>query len=180
MTKVVFLFLGFSFGISKASAIDLRDYLTENDIKSIGAIIANNIFSTNTIDTILIASEINDNWVLKGRFIDEKGSSFRLELDGQNCKLIDVRKVDSLGNTSMVNLDSLICISSPEIAHSIAELICVSIFGNTIFEQKPYTAKLTNNVWIVEGSLNKDELGGAFYIELEKNTSEVLKIKHGK
>ena len=42
MTKVVFLFLGFSFGISKASAIDLRDYLTENDIKSIGAIIANN------------------------------------------------------------------------------------------------------------------------------------------
>jgi hypothetical protein len=68
-----------------------------------------------------------------------------------------------------------------ETAIRIAEAIWLPIYGNGIYETKPFVARLNNaNVWIVEGTLDKDEVGGVPYIEIQKKDCKILNVIHTK
>ena len=56
-----------------------------------------------------------------------------------------------------------------------------------LFKERPFTAKLENGVWMVEGTLYcgqppKTEgcLGGVAEIEIGKDDGRVLRVSHGK
>ncbi len=66
-------------------------------------------------------------------------------------------------------------------AIKIAEAIWFSIYGNEIYQNKPYQIKLIGDtVWSIEGSLPEDLLGGVPYIEIDKRDCRILKVTHGK
>ena len=72
-------------------------------------------------------------------------------------------------------------VSTPEIAVQIADIILSKIYGEKKIEkQKPFFVKLENDIWIIEGHLEKGYLGGVAYIELSKKNGEVLKVIHTK
>ena len=68
-----------------------------------------------------------------------------------------------------------------ETAIKIAEAIWYPIYGEMIFEEKPFVARLKNpGVWIVEGTFKYDVFGGVAYIEIQKKDCKILKVTHGK
>jgi hypothetical protein len=64
-------------------------------------------------------------------------------------------------------------------AIKIAEAIWYPIYGDEIYDEKPFKAELKDSVWIVRGTLNYD-VGGVAYIEIQKCDCKILKVKHGK
>jgi hypothetical protein len=72
-------------------------------------------------------------------------------------------------------------VPNKETAIKIAEAIWLPIYGDEIYEKKPFVARLKNaKVWIVEGTLEKEEVGGVPYIEIQKKDCKILKVYHGK
>ena len=72
-------------------------------------------------------------------------------------------------------------IPTAEMAIQIAEIILKNIYGNEKIEgQKPFSVNIENDIWIIEGHLEKGYLGGVVYIELSKKNGEVLKVIHTK
>lgn len=68
-----------------------------------------------------------------------------------------------------------------ETAIRIAEAIWLPIYDDQIYQSKPFVARLKNaHVWIVEGTLDKDEVGGVPYIEIQRKDCRILKVYHGK
>ena len=67
-------------------------------------------------------------------------------------------------------------IPDAETAKKIAEAVWFPIYGEAIYDEKPYQTKLENGIWIVEGTL-KSELGGVAYIEIQKSDGKVLKVE---
>jgi hypothetical protein len=70
-----------------------------------------------------------------------------------------------------------------ETAIKIAEAIWFPIYGKKVLRQKPYKVKLIDEtIWIVEGTLKGIPfvVGGTAYIEINKNTGEILKVTHSK
>ena len=65
-------------------------------------------------------------------------------------------------------------------AIKIAEAIWLPIYGERIYKKKPYTVKLENGVWIIEGTLPRNSKGGVPYIEIQKTDGKILKVMHGK
>lgn len=65
-------------------------------------------------------------------------------------------------------------------AIKIAEAIWLPIYGEGIYNKKPFVAKLQGEVWIVHGSLPSQMIGGVPVIELSKKTGEILRVSHGK
>lgn len=66
-------------------------------------------------------------------------------------------------------------------AIKVAEAIWLPIYGDDIYTQRPFKAKLVNsNVWVVEGTMEKNMAGGVAYIEIRKKDCKVLKVSHGK
>jgi hypothetical protein len=66
-----------------------------------------------------------------------------------------------------------------ETAIKIAEAIWYPIYGDEIYDEKPFKAELKDSIWIVQGTLNYD-FGGVAYIEIQKSDCKILKVKHGK
>ncbi len=64
-------------------------------------------------------------------------------------------------------------------AIKIAEAIWHPIYGDDIYDEKPFIAELKDSVWIVHGTLNHD-IGGVAYIEIQKSDCKILKVSHGK
>jgi hypothetical protein len=72
-------------------------------------------------------------------------------------------------------------VPTAEIAFQIAESVLINLFGKeTIEEEKPFSINLENDVWIIEGSLEKGFKGGVAYIEIRKSDGEILKVTHTK
>jgi hypothetical protein len=75
-------------------------------------------------------------------------------------------------------------ISTPKIASQVAEIIWTQIYGvENIKKQKPFSVNLENDIWIIEGSWdrsNNDTDGGNAYMEINKNTGEIIKVIHTK
>jgi hypothetical protein len=65
-------------------------------------------------------------------------------------------------------------------AIKIAETIWLPIYGERIYRKKPYTVKLKNGVWIIEGTLPTNSKGGVPYIEIQKTDGKILKVMYGK
>ena len=66
-------------------------------------------------------------------------------------------------------------------AKRIAEAVWLPIYGKSVLNEKPFKARLTNEgVWVVEGSLPKDMLGGVAYIEISRRDGRILEVTHGK
>ena len=65
-------------------------------------------------------------------------------------------------------------------AIKIAEAIWLPIYGERIYEKKPFVAKLQGEIWVIQGSLSSQMLGGVPTAEISKKTGEILKVSHGK
>lgn len=62
----------------------------------------------------------------------------------------------------------------------IAVAVWVPIYGEKqIASEAPFRAVLNGNVWVVEGTLTKDSLGGLAVAEISKIDATVLRISHG-
>lgn len=72
-------------------------------------------------------------------------------------------------------------VPTEEVALQIAESVLTQIYGKEKIEnEKPFSINLENDVWIIEGFLNKELLGGVAYIEIRKCNGEILKVIHTK
>lgn len=71
-------------------------------------------------------------------------------------------------------------VPNEETAIKIAEVILLSIYGEKIYTNRPYSIELRNGVWIIEGTLPKNYQGGVPYIEIQKKDGKILKVIHGK
>ena len=66
-------------------------------------------------------------------------------------------------------------------AIAIAVAVWVPIYGEEqILMQKPYTATLVNDTWVVEGSLPKNMAGGVARAEIAKKDGRIVRVTHGK
>jgi hypothetical protein len=71
-------------------------------------------------------------------------------------------------------------VPNEETAIKIAIAVLIPIYGKeTIENEKPYVAKLKDNVWHVNGSL-KSGVGGVAVTEIDKKTGAILRVSHGK
>ena len=67
-----------------------------------------------------------------------------------------------------------------ETAIKIAVAVWEPIYGaEHIASEKPYQARLTNDVWFVEGSLPKDAAGGVAEAQIAKEDGKILNVSHG-
>lgn len=64
-------------------------------------------------------------------------------------------------------------------AIKLAEIILFSTYGERINKSRPFKAKLSSNIWRVNGTLNYD-VGGVPYIEFRADDCKVIKIGHSK
>lgn len=72
-------------------------------------------------------------------------------------------------------------ISTKASAIKIAEIVWLNVYGSQIYDDKPFIATLKDRkVWIVEGTLAKNKLGGVPYIEIQKSDGKILKVSHSK
>jgi hypothetical protein len=68
-----------------------------------------------------------------------------------------------------------------ETAKKIAEVVLYPIYGRSIKYQKPFKVTLIENkIWVVEGTLSKNTVGGVFHIEMQKENCTILNVSHGK
>lgn len=72
-------------------------------------------------------------------------------------------------------------IPDSETAIKIAQAIWLPIFGNLIYESKPFHARLLeDSIWIIEGTLPEGAVGGVPYAAIRKSDCSVLKVVHTK
>ncbi len=73
-------------------------------------------------------------------------------------------------------------VPNESVAKKIAETILIPIFGKKeIRSQRPYAVELVNDsIWVVQGVVKEEIIGGGFYIEIQKRDCKILKITHGK
>jgi hypothetical protein len=72
-------------------------------------------------------------------------------------------------------------VSTPDMAFRIAELVLNNIYGKQkIDAEKPFSINLENDIWVIEGHLEAEYLGGVAYIEIRKSNGEILKVIHSK
>lgn len=68
-----------------------------------------------------------------------------------------------------------------ETAVRIAEAVWIPIYGERkINAEKPFKARLQNDVWIVEGSISKGIKGGVAIAEIAKTDGRIVRVSHGK
>jgi hypothetical protein len=64
-------------------------------------------------------------------------------------------------------------------AIKIAEAVWLPIYGPAIYDKKPFTAKLKESTWVVEGTLPKNMLGGVPIAEISRIDGRVTRVSHG-
>lgn len=63
----------------------------------------------------------------------------------------------------------------------VAEAILIPIYGQTTVEgERPFTAKLTGNVWKVTGYLPPGVDGGVAEAWIDRRDGRILRVTHGK
>jgi hypothetical protein len=66
-------------------------------------------------------------------------------------------------------------------AGRIAEAVWIPIYGEEhIKSERPFKARLENDVWTVEGTLPKGFVGGVAIAEISKSDGRILRVSHGK
>lgn len=93
----------------------------------------------------------------------------------------NVAKANKANNQNDNNVDTVNYVPNEETAIKIAEAIWLPIYGEKIYNQKPYIVSLVNDsIWVVTGTLAENKRGGVAYIEIQKKDCKVLKVIHGK
>lgn len=73
------------------------------------------------------------------------------------------------------------CVPDEQTAIKIAEAIWYPLYGDAIFEQKPYYVQLEDGFWIVTGSIpDTTFFGGTAYIKFQKSDCKVVNVYHTK
>ena len=67
-----------------------------------------------------------------------------------------------------------------ETAARIAEAVWLPIYGKIIEEEKPFKVSLSNDVWIVHGTLPPNVSGGTARAEISKTSGCILRVTHGR
>jgi hypothetical protein len=63
----------------------------------------------------------------------------------------------------------------------VAEAVLVPIYGaKQINSEKPLSAKLDGDVWVVTGTLPSGMVGGVAEVKISKQTGEIVGMIHGK
>jgi hypothetical protein len=63
----------------------------------------------------------------------------------------------------------------------IAEAVFIPIYGESnIRSEEPFVARLSNNVWTVEGTLPTNYMGGVAMARISKEDGRILWLIHGK
>jgi hypothetical protein len=71
-------------------------------------------------------------------------------------------------------------VPTKNVAIKIAVAVWEPIYGaEHIASKKPYRARLTNGVWVVEGSLPEGAVGGVPEAEISKDDGRILRVSHG-
>lgn len=66
-------------------------------------------------------------------------------------------------------------------AIKITEAILLPIYGEKIYDEKPFTTKLQgDSIWIVTGSLKEGVDGGVASVKIKVKNGEILEVSHGK
>jgi hypothetical protein len=90
-------------------------------------------------------------------------------------------KEDQKGNVMQSYMPENGFVPTEQVAAKVAEVILIPIYGEeNIKNQKPFTVSLVDDVWVVKGSLPKDQLGGEFIIKLAKRDGRILQVSHSK
>ena len=71
-------------------------------------------------------------------------------------------------------------VPNAETAIKIAEAVWLPIYGGAVLKKKPFVARLVNDVWVVEGTLPTESVGGVPLAEISKKDGKVLRVSHGK
>jgi len=91
------------------------------------------------------------------------------------CNVVRVNK-QYLNDVVTINY-----VPNEETAIKIAEAIWLPIYGERIYNQKPYMVSLLkDSVWVVTGTLAENKRGGVAYIEIQKKDCKILKVEHGR
>lgn len=65
-------------------------------------------------------------------------------------------------------------------AIKIAEAVWIPIYGQKQIEsEKPFQARLSGEVWIVEGTLPRGDEGGVALAEISKSDGRIIRVTHG-
>lgn len=70
-------------------------------------------------------------------------------------------------------------VATEQTACQIAEAVWLQVYGDVIYNSRPFNATLKDSVWIVQGTLHF-ERGGTPYMEISKRDGKILKIVHYK
>lgn len=69
-------------------------------------------------------------------------------------------------------------------ATKVAEIILIGVYGERVVEQRPFVAKLSGGLWIIDGTFHCPKgnvcKGGTAHIEISKSDGRVKDISHGK
>ena len=65
-------------------------------------------------------------------------------------------------------------------AIKVAEAVWLPIYGEEIYNEKPFKAVLKGNVWLVSGSLQEGWLGGVATAAISKKDGRILRVVHYK
>ena len=72
-------------------------------------------------------------------------------------------------------------VPNERVAIKIADAVLSQIYGeDTINQEKPLSAKLNGDVWIVKGNLPITVKGGESIIKISKKSGEILFVCHDK
>ena len=70
-------------------------------------------------------------------------------------------------------------VANEEVALRLAEVVWLSIYGDEIYDHKPFKAKLQDSIWVVDGTVHA-KLGGAPHIVLQKKDGKIIDVTHFK
>lgn len=71
-------------------------------------------------------------------------------------------------------------VPNEETAAKIAESVWLSIYGNKIYDQKPYHVKLfKDSIWVVNGNVPSGTFGENAHIEIRKKDGKILTVYMG-
>ncbi|MBB3121583.1 NTF2 fold immunity protein [Pseudoduganella violacea] len=95
----------------------------------------------------------------------------------EKFKELQVSEVGSVPKGGFFPKDGFV--SNEETAIAIAVAILIPIYGKkNIDAQKPFSAKLKGNTWVVQGSFEKST--GVAEVDISKKSGEILRVIHGK
>ena len=96
------------------------------------------------------------------------------------CRADNFNNTKVIHNSNNIEKQTMNYVPDKETAKKIAEAIWLPIYGERIYNQKPYVVSLANNIWIVKGTIPEGRRGGVAYIKIRKTDCKILKVIHGK